>query len=60
VLAIAGARDEGYGAAARRIAEMAPRGRAAIVEGAGHAPQLQRPDAVAGLLADFLHQDVGE
>jgi 2-succinyl-6-hydroxy-2,4-cyclohexadiene-1-carboxylate synthase len=60
VLAIAGARDEGYSAAARRIAEMAPRGRAAIVEGAGHAPQLQRPDAVAGLLADFLHQDVGE
>jgi 2-succinyl-6-hydroxy-2,4-cyclohexadiene-1-carboxylate synthase len=60
VLAIAGARDEGYSAAARRIADTAPRGRAAIVENAGHAPQLQRPDEVARLLADFLDQDVGQ
>ena len=58
LLAIAGARDEGYSAAARRMADTAPRGRAAIVENAGHAPQLQRPDAVALLLADFLDQDV--
>jgi 2-succinyl-6-hydroxy-2,4-cyclohexadiene-1-carboxylate synthase len=58
LLAIAGARDEGYGAAARRMADTAPRGRAAIVENAGHAPQLQRPEAVALLLADFLDQDV--
>jgi 2-succinyl-6-hydroxy-2,4-cyclohexadiene-1-carboxylate synthase len=54
VLAIAGARDEGYVAAAKRIADVAPRGRAAIVEEAGHAPQLQRPDQVAELLAAFL------
>ena len=60
LLAIAGARDEGYSAAARRIADTAPRGRAALVENAGHAPQLQRPDAVALLLADFLDQDVGQ
>jgi 2-succinyl-6-hydroxy-2,4-cyclohexadiene-1-carboxylate synthase len=60
MLAIAGARDEGYSAAARRMADTAPRGRAAIVENAGHAPQLQRPEAVALLLADFLDQDVGK
>ncbi len=60
LLAIAGARDEGYSAAARRMADTAPRGRAAIVEDAGHAPQLQRPDAVARLLADFLYHDVGQ
>jgi 2-succinyl-6-hydroxy-2,4-cyclohexadiene-1-carboxylate synthase len=54
VLAIAGARDEGYVAAAERIADTAPHGRAAIVEEAGHAPQLQRPDEVARLIADFL------
>jgi 2-succinyl-6-hydroxy-2,4-cyclohexadiene-1-carboxylate synthase len=56
VLAIAGARDEGYVAAAERIADVAPRGRAAIVEGAGHAPQLQRPERVAELIAGFLNR----
>jgi 2-succinyl-6-hydroxy-2,4-cyclohexadiene-1-carboxylate synthase len=54
VLAIAGARDEGYVRAAKRISDTAPRGRAEIVEDAGHAVQLQRPDAVARLLEAFL------
>jgi 2-succinyl-6-hydroxy-2,4-cyclohexadiene-1-carboxylate synthase len=54
VLAIAGARDDGYVRAAKRIASTAPNGRAAIVEEAGHAPHLQRPDAVAALLTEFL------
>jgi 2-succinyl-6-hydroxy-2,4-cyclohexadiene-1-carboxylate synthase len=56
VLAIAGARDEGYVAAAQRIADVAPRGRAALVTEAGHAPQLQRPDEVAGLIGEFLER----
>ena len=56
VLAIAGARDEGYVAAARRIADVAPRGRAAIVEDAGHAVHLQRPQRVAELIAAFLNR----
>jgi 2-succinyl-6-hydroxy-2,4-cyclohexadiene-1-carboxylate synthase len=60
VLAVAGARDDGYVRAARRIAELAPHGRAAIVENAGHAPQLQQPAAVAALLGDFCDQHVGE
>jgi 2-succinyl-6-hydroxy-2,4-cyclohexadiene-1-carboxylate synthase len=56
VLAIAGARDEGYVRAAKRISDTAPRGRAEIVEDAGHAVQLQRPDAVARLLEAFLEE----
>jgi 2-succinyl-6-hydroxy-2,4-cyclohexadiene-1-carboxylate synthase len=55
VLAIAGARDEGYVAAAERIADTAPRGRAAIVEDAGHAAHLQRPQRVAELIEAFLN-----
>jgi len=54
LLAIAGARDDGYSRAAKRIAATAPTGRAAIVENAGHAPHLQRPDEVAALLTEFL------
>ena len=56
LLAIAGARDEGYVAAARRMADVAPRGRAAIVEDAGHAAHLQRPQRVAELIAAFLNR----
>jgi 2-succinyl-6-hydroxy-2,4-cyclohexadiene-1-carboxylate synthase len=54
LLAIAGARDDGYSAAAKRIASVAPNARAAIVEDAGHAPQLQQPEAVASVIAEFL------
>jgi 2-succinyl-6-hydroxy-2,4-cyclohexadiene-1-carboxylate synthase len=59
LLAIAGARDERYGEAAARMAELAPRGRTALVEEAGHAPQLQRPGTVARLLVEFLDQHLG-
>ena len=60
VLALAGDRDQRYSDAARRIAREVPDGRAEIVEHAGHAPQLQQPDAVARLLADFLDQHFGQ
>ena len=60
VVAMAGALDERYSEAARRIARAVPDGRAAIVELAGHAPHLQRPDAVAAELGDFLDQHLGE
>jgi 2-succinyl-6-hydroxy-2,4-cyclohexadiene-1-carboxylate synthase len=53
LLAIAGARDEGYTRAAGQIAATAPNARAAIVEEAGHAPQLQQPERVAELIAEF-------
>ena len=60
VLAMAGDRDRRYGDAARRIAREVPDGRAEIVEHAGHAPQLQQPDAVARVLTDFLDQHFGQ
>ncbi len=53
VLAIAGSRDEGYIRAARKIADTAPNARAEIVENAGHAAQLQQPEAVASLIEVF-------
>jgi 2-succinyl-6-hydroxy-2,4-cyclohexadiene-1-carboxylate synthase len=56
LLAIAGARDDGYTAAAKRIASTAPNARAAIVEDAGHAAHLQQPAAVSALIADFLDE----
>jgi 2-succinyl-6-hydroxy-2,4-cyclohexadiene-1-carboxylate synthase len=53
MLAIAGARDEGYVSAARKLADTAPNARAQIVEHAGHAPQLQQPGELAALIAAF-------
>jgi 2-succinyl-6-hydroxy-2,4-cyclohexadiene-1-carboxylate synthase len=53
VLAIAGARDEGYTSAAHKIAATAPNGRARVVAEAGHAAHLQQPEEVATLLAAF-------
>ncbi|MEA2365999.1 MAG: 2-succinyl-6-hydroxy-2,4-cyclohexadiene-carboxylate synthase [Thermoleophilaceae bacterium] len=56
LLAIAGARDDGYSAAAKRIAATAPQGRAVIVEDAGHAAHLQQPQRVADLITEFLER----
>ncbi len=60
VLAMAGDRDRRYSDAARRMARELPRGQAEIVEHAGHAPQLQQPDALARVLAEFLDQHFGQ
>ena len=60
VLALAGALDQRYREIARRIANTVPRGAAQVVEDAGHAAQLQRPQAVAALLADFLDEHLGQ
>jgi 2-succinyl-6-hydroxy-2,4-cyclohexadiene-1-carboxylate synthase len=53
ILAIAGSRDDGYVRAAKQIADTAPNTRAAIVEEAGHAAHLQRPEEVALLISAF-------
>jgi 2-succinyl-6-hydroxy-2,4-cyclohexadiene-1-carboxylate synthase len=53
LLAIAGARDEGYTSAAQKIAATAPNGRVAVVADAGHAAHLQQPEEVAALIAAF-------
>lgn len=56
LLALAGERDARYVEAARRLAALAPRGRAEVVPAAGHAAHLERPalvaDLVLGALAD--------
>ena len=59
VLAIAGELDTRYADAAFRIAERVKHGRARLVPGAGHAPQLERPAETAELLLDFLDQHLG-
>jgi 2-succinyl-6-hydroxy-2,4-cyclohexadiene-1-carboxylate synthase len=56
ILALAGARDERYRRAARRIAAEAPNGHAAAIEHAGHAAHLQRPDEFADALLAFLDE----
>jgi 2-succinyl-6-hydroxy-2,4-cyclohexadiene-1-carboxylate synthase len=53
MLAIAGARDDGYVRAAKKIADTAPNANAHIVENAGHAPHLQQPAEVASAIAGF-------
>lgn len=53
-LFIAGGDDHGYAHEARRLAAIVPNGRAEIVPRAGHAVQLERPEAVARLLAAHL------
>jgi 2-succinyl-6-hydroxy-2,4-cyclohexadiene-1-carboxylate synthase len=60
VLAIAGELDTGYAEIARRMAGILPNGSARIVPGTGHAPQLERPAAVAELLLEFLDDHFGQ
>jgi len=50
VTLVAGARDEKLRAVAGRMAQALPRARVEIVDGAGHAVQLERPGTVAELL----------
>lgn len=54
VLWLAGSGDESYAASSRRAAARCPRGRLALVPGAGHAAHLERPGALADLLDPFL------
>jgi len=55
VLAIAGERDRAQPPAnARRIAEAAPRGELLVIEGAGHFPFAEAPDAYWGGIRDWL------
>ena len=58
ILALAGSRDERYRRAARRIAAEAPRGYAAVIEHAGHAAHLQRPEEFVDALVAFLDERV--
>jgi 2-succinyl-6-hydroxy-2,4-cyclohexadiene-1-carboxylate synthase len=59
VLAVAGELDTKYADTAYRIAERVKHGRARLVPGAGHAPQLERPAEFSELLLDFLDEHLG-
>ena len=56
VLCIAGALDEKYVAAGRRMASLLPDGTFRTIPGRGHAPQLEDPAAVAAELLAFLDE----
>jgi 2-succinyl-6-hydroxy-2,4-cyclohexadiene-1-carboxylate synthase len=56
VLAVAGELDTKYADASFRIAERVKHGRARLIPGAGHAPQLERPDEFSAVLLDFLDE----
>jgi len=60
ILALAGARDERYRRASRRIAAEAPQGYSAVIEHAGHAAHLQRPGEFVDALVAFLDERVVE
>lgn len=53
-LVVSGALDERYCEIGARLAAALPRGRQAVVAGAGHAPHLERPEALGRLVRDFL------
>jgi 2-succinyl-6-hydroxy-2,4-cyclohexadiene-1-carboxylate synthase len=54
VLVLAGELDDKYTAIARRMTPLLPDAEFVPVPGAGHAAHLERPDAVATLIADWL------
>jgi 2-succinyl-6-hydroxy-2,4-cyclohexadiene-1-carboxylate synthase len=60
VLAIAGEQDDKYAAISTRMAALLPRGRAALLPGAGHAAHLEQPEAFAALVAEFLDEHLGQ
>ena len=60
VLAVAGERDERYAEVARRLAAAAPRARAEVIEGVGHAAHLEAPADFAALLLEFLDDHLAE
>jgi 2-succinyl-6-hydroxy-2,4-cyclohexadiene-1-carboxylate synthase len=60
LLAVAGERDPQYVAAAERMAAATRHGRAATIPGAGHAAHLERPDAFAAVLLEFLDEHLGQ
>src|SRR3954452_13687977 len=59
VLLMAGEQDRRYATAGARMAERIPDARVRLVPNAGHAPQLEAPDAFTRVLREFLDQHLG-
>jgi 2-succinyl-6-hydroxy-2,4-cyclohexadiene-1-carboxylate synthase len=57
-LLVAGEADDAYVEAAYRMEERLPRGTARLIADAGHAPQLEQPDAFARTLVGFLDESL--
>jgi pimeloyl-ACP methyl ester carboxylesterase len=51
---VAGQLDQGYAESARRLAGSVPNGRVVLVQRAGHAVHLERPEAFSRLLIAHL------
>jgi 2-succinyl-6-hydroxy-2,4-cyclohexadiene-1-carboxylate synthase len=60
VLLTAGEHDRRYGTAARKMAERIPDARVKLIPNAGHAPQLEQPQAASELLLEFLDEHLGD
>jgi len=56
VLLVAGALDPAFVAASRDLSRLLPNAEVSEIAGAGHAPHLERPDAVLGVVRDFLRR----
>jgi len=54
LLAMAGERDTKFVTLAERLAGAVPDGRVVVVEGAAHMAHLERPDAVAAIVEEFV------
>jgi len=54
VLLLVGELDTAYADAGERMASLLPNARLETIANAGHAPQLETPDAVAHAIADFI------
>ena len=60
VLLTAGEGDRRYGTAARKMAEHIANARVRLIQDAGHAPQLEQPQATSQLLREFLDEHLGD
>ena len=58
VLFTAGEKDEKYCDLAEKMANLCPRGKTAIIAGAGHNTHFERPEAFAEKVSQFLKQNV--
>jgi pimeloyl-ACP methyl ester carboxylesterase len=57
-LVVAGADDDAFGEASRVLARAIPGAELAVIDGAGHSPQIMKAEEFNGLVVDFLKRAV--